>query len=56
MMGFLFQDNCNLLSYVLFNLPPGKYIVMVAYPDGTNKEATNFQVEQGTAHNLDFKY
>jgi hypothetical protein len=39
-----------------FSLPPGKYIVMVAYPDGTNKKVTNFQVEQGTAHNLDFKY
>ena len=39
-----------------FSLPPGKYIVMVAYPDATNKKVTNFQVEQGTAHNLDFKY
>ena len=39
-----------------FSLPLGKYIVMVAYPDGTNKKVTNFQVEQGTAHNLDFKY
>jgi hypothetical protein len=24
------------------SLPPGKYIVMVAYPDGTNKKVTNF--------------
>ena len=39
-----------------FSLLPGKYIVMVAYPDATNKKVTNFQVEQGTAHNLDFKY
>ena len=39
-----------------FSLPPGKYIVMVAYPDGTNKKVTNFQVEQGTAQNQDFKY
>jgi len=30
--------------------------VMVAYPDGTNKKVTNFQVEQGTAQNQDFKY
>jgi hypothetical protein len=39
-----------------FSLPPGKYIVMVAYPDGTNKKVTNLQVEQGTARNQDFKY
>lgn len=39
-----------------FSLPPGKYIVLVAYPDGTNKKVTNFQVEPGTAHNLDFRY
>jgi len=38
------------------SLPLEKYIVMVAYPDGTNKKVTNFQVEEGTAHNLDFKY
>ena len=39
-----------------FNLPAGKYIVLVAYPDGTNKKVSNFLVEQGTDYVLDFKY
>ena len=34
----------------------GKYIVLVAYPDGTNKKVSDFQVEQGTAYSLDFRY
>jgi hypothetical protein len=39
-----------------FSLSAGKYIVLVAYPDGTNKKVSNFVVEQGTDNSLDFKY
>jgi Carboxypeptidase regulatory-like domain len=39
-----------------FSLPLGKYIVMVAYPDGTSKKVSNLQLEQGVANSLDFKY
>ncbi len=43
-------------QYFLNNLPQGKYIVMVAYPDGTNKVVNDFQLESGINHELDFSY
>lgn len=42
-------------NYV-FDLPPGTYIIMVAYPDGTNKVVNDYVVESGTSHELDFSY
>lgn len=39
-----------------FDLPPGNYIVMVAYPDGTNKIVNDYVVESGSSHRLDFSY
>jgi hypothetical protein len=38
------------------NLPPGNYIVVAAYPDGTNKVSGELEVVRGTAHELDFNY
>lgn len=43
-------------QYLLSNLPAGEYIVMVAYPDGTNDVVNAFQVESGSNHELDFSY
>ena len=43
-------------QYFLNNLPQGEYIVMVAYPDGTNKVVNDFQIESGISHELDFSY
>lgn len=43
-------------QYILNNLPAGEYIVMVAYPDGTNDVANAFQVNSGSDHELDFSY
>jgi hypothetical protein len=43
-------------QYFLNNLPQGEYIVMVAYPDGTNKVVNDFQIESGINHELDFSY
>jgi hypothetical protein len=43
-------------QYLLNNLPAGEYIVMVAYPDGTNNVVNEFQVESGSNHQLDFTY
>jgi hypothetical protein len=43
-------------QYFLGNLPSGEYIVMVAYPDGTNKVVNEFQVESGSNHELNFSY
>lgn len=38
------------------DLPPGTYIIMVAYPDGTDKVVNNFVVERGSNHELNFSY
>ena len=39
------------------DLPPGEYIVYVAFPDGTSKvAASELQIERGTAHELDVSY
>lgn len=43
-------------QYLLNNLPAGEYIIMVAYPDGTNEVVNEFQVESGSSHELDFSY
>jgi hypothetical protein len=43
-------------QYFLGNLPPGEYIVMVAYPDGTNRIVNEYQVESGSNHELNFSY
>jgi hypothetical protein len=43
-------------QYLLNNLPAGEYIVMIAYPDGTNKVVNEFQIESGSSHKLDFSY
>jgi hypothetical protein len=39
-----------------FELPSGTYIVLVAYPDGTNKIVNDYVVESGSSHQLDFSY
>jgi hypothetical protein len=39
------------------DLPPGEYIVYVAFPDGTSKvAASELQIERGTAHELEISY
>ncbi len=43
-------------QYFLNNLPAGEYIVMVAYPDGTNDVVNEYQIESGFNHELDFAY
>ncbi len=39
-----------------FQVPRGKYNVIVAYPDGTHKTVSNFEVHSGSAQTLDFTY
>ena len=54
-----FTDNAIISlngQYFLGNLPAGRYIVMVAFPDGTNKIVNEFQVEGGSNHELNFSY
>jgi len=54
--GYTVNSIVSIDGKYFFNLPPGKYIVMVAYPDGTNKKVSNLRLEQGVANSLDFKY
>jgi hypothetical protein len=37
-------------------LPPGQYIVVVAFPDGTDRVVSNFEVARGTSYELDVAY
>ncbi|MBV9178921.1 MAG: carboxypeptidase regulatory-like domain-containing protein [Nitrososphaeraceae archaeon] len=39
-----------------FQLPAGRYNVMVAFPDGNHKTVNNFEVQSGAAENIDFVY
>jgi hypothetical protein len=43
-------------KYVFSNLPPGKYIVMVAFPDGVNKVLNPVSVDPGSVQTINFKY
>ena len=38
------------------DLPADEYVVIAAYPDGTNRIVTGFVVEEGSDHQLDFSY
>lgn len=54
--GYTVNSIVSVDGHYSFSLPAGKYIVLVAFPDGTNKKVSNFVVEQGTDNSLDFKY
>ncbi len=43
-------------KYVFSNLPPGEYILMVAYPDGVNKVLNQVSVDPGSVQTINFKY
>jgi hypothetical protein len=38
------------------NLPPGEYIIVVAFPDGTDRVVDSFEVARGTSYALDIDY
>jgi hypothetical protein len=54
--GYTVNSIVSVDGHYSFSLPAGNYIVLVAFPDGTNKKVSNFVVEQGTDNSLDFKY
>ena len=43
-------------KYVFGNLPPGKYIIMVAFPDGVNRVVNPVSVDPGSVQTINFKY
>lgn len=50
--GFISIDG----KYVFGNLPPGEYILMVAYPDGTNRVINHVIVDSGSIQTINIKY
>ncbi|AIC15661.1 carboxypeptidase-like regulatory domain-containing protein [Nitrososphaera viennensis] len=38
------------------DLPPGNYVIIAAYPDGSSRVVNGFVVESGSEHRLDFAY
>lgn len=38
------------------NLPPGDYILVAAFPDGTDRIINNFEVSRGTSYELNISY
>ncbi len=43
-------------KYVFSDLPPGEYILMVAFPDGANRVLDNIQVSAGSVQSINLKY
>ena len=43
-------------KYVFSDLPPGDYIIMVAFPDGANRVLDNIQVDAGAVQTINLKY
>ncbi len=43
-------------KYVFQNLNPGKYVIVVNFPDGTYKVLNNIQVESNSVQTFIFKY
>ncbi|MBA3749976.1 MAG: carboxypeptidase regulatory-like domain-containing protein [Nitrosopumilus sp.] len=50
--GFISIDG----KYVFRNLPPGEYILMVAFPDGVNKVLDKVVVGSGSVQTINFNY
>ncbi|MGN6347826.1 MAG: carboxypeptidase-like regulatory domain-containing protein [Candidatus Nitrosocosmicus sp.] len=43
-------------KYVFSNLPPGEYIIMVAFPDGVNRVLNHVMVDTGSIQTINIKY
>jgi hypothetical protein len=54
--GYTVNSFVTLTGQYYFDLPAGQYIIMVAFPDGTSKTVSGFEVERGSEHRLDISY
>jgi hypothetical protein len=43
-------------KYVFNSLPPGEYIIMVAFPNGVNKVLNDVKVDTGSIQTINIKY
>lgn len=54
--GYTVNEFVSVTGQYYLDLPPGQYIIFVAYPDGTNEVVNGFVVESGADHELNFNY
>ena len=54
--GYTVNSIISIDGNYYFQVPAGKYNVIVAFPDGSHKTIGNFQVQSGVAQTLDFTY
>jgi hypothetical protein len=54
--GYTVNSFVSVTGQYYFDLPAGEYIIMVAFPDGTNRTVSGFAVERGSEHRLDISY
>lgn len=54
--GYTVNEFVSVTGQYYLDLPPGQYIIFVAYPDGTNEVVNGFVVESGADHELNFSY
>jgi hypothetical protein len=43
-------------KYVFSDLPPGDYIIMAAFPDGSSTSLDNVRIQSGSVQTLNIKY
>ena len=43
-------------KYVFSDLPPGNYIIMAAFPDGSSTSLDNVRIQSGSVQTLNIKY
>jgi hypothetical protein len=54
--GYTVNEFVSITGQYYLDLPAGKYVVVAAYPDGTNRVVNGFAVQGGAEHELDFRY
>jgi hypothetical protein len=54
--GYTVNSIISIDGNYYFQVPAGKYNVLVAFPDGSHKTVNNFEIQSGAAGNLDFSY
>jgi hypothetical protein len=54
--GYTANGFVSVTGQYYLDLPAGQYVVMAAFPDGTNKVVSGLAVERGTSQQLDISY
>lgn len=54
--GYTANGFVSVTGQYYLDLPASQYVIMVAFPDGTNKVISGFELERGTSQQLDISY